>query len=410
MFERAEALPVGEIDSRIENVQSVLQEKKPEVSGLLISARLNLYYLTGTLGQGVLWVPIQGKPVLMVRKGLERAKLESPLENICRFKSYAEIAGLAKDFGSPIGDVVAIEKGGMSWQMGEMLTARMKGVSFVGGDGILAQVRSVKSPYELEMLRIAGTAHAESVEVELPKAISAGMSEYVVSTTLWDIYFSRGHQGVLRMGAYGEESFLGHVCAGDSGNYPSAYNGPLGIRGVSPAAPCMGSRQRVWNEGMILSVDTGFGHAGYHTDKTQVFWAGKRVSEHVYKAHSVAVEIIEYLAGSLKPGAVPEELYTRSLEMAAAAGYEEGYMGLGENKVPFVGHSIGLVIDETPVLAKRFTEPLQEGMVIALEPKIGLAGVGMVGPENTFEVTAAGGRSLTGEHFQIICVEQDSAR
>ncbi|MCD4688723.1 MAG: M24 family metallopeptidase, partial [Desulfuromonadaceae bacterium] len=57
-----------------------------------------------------------------------------------------------------------------------------------------------------------------------------------------------------------------------------------------------------------------------------------------------------------------------------------------------------LQIDEAPVIAKGFDEPLQEGMVLALEPKKGIEGIGMVGIENTFIVTAEGGRSITGTH------------
>jgi len=44
-------------------------------------------------------------------------------------------------------------------------------------------------------------------------------------------------------------------------------------------------------------------------------------------------------------------------------------------------------------------------MTIAVEPKIGIPGFGMVGLENTFEVTSEGGHSLTGAATGIICVE-----
>ena len=43
-------------------------------------------------------------------------------------------------------------------------------------------------------------------------------------------------------------------------------------------------------------------------------------------------------------------------------------------------------------------------MVIALEPKKGVAGVGLVGIENTFAVTPGGGRSLTGHHPGLLLV------
>jgi Xaa-Pro aminopeptidase len=81
-------------------------------------------------------------------------------------------------------------------------------------------------------------------------------------------------------------------------------------------------------------------------------------------------------------------------------------MALGGNKVRFIGHGIGLAIDEYPVIAKGFDAPLEAGMLFAVEPKIGIPGFGMVGVENTFEVTLEGGRCLTGSRFDIVCVER----
>jgi Xaa-Pro aminopeptidase len=90
---------------------------------------------------------------------------------------------------------------------------------------------------------------------------------------------------------------------------------------------------------------------------------------------------------------------------AEREGWAEGFMALGGNKVRFLGHGIGLAIDEYPVIAKGFDAPLEEGMTFALEPKLGIPGFGMVGVENTFEVTPGGGRCLSGEKFEIISVE-----
>ena len=80
-------------------------------------------------------------------------------------------------------------------------------------------------------------------------------------------------------------------------------------------------------------------------------------------------------------------------------------MGLGDNRVPFLGHGIGLTIDERPVVANGFDRPLEEGMTLALEPKIGIPGFGMVGLENTFEVGPEGGRCLTGGDTGILFLD-----
>jgi Xaa-Pro dipeptidase len=158
---------------------------------------------------------------------------------------------------------------------------------------------------------------------------------------------------------------------------------------------------------MPLSIDNGFMHEGYQTDRTQVYWLGARTSipAKVQAAQDCAMEIQARIAAALKPGIRPADLWEQSLEFARKAGFEEGFMGLGKNKVPFVGHGIGLAIDEYPAVAKGFDLPLEEGTVLAIEPKIGLPGIGMVGVENTFVVTPQGGKSLTGEQYEIICVK-----
>ena len=79
-------------------------------------------------------------------------------------------------------------------------------------------------------------------------------------------------------------------------------------------------------------------------------------------------------------------------------------MGFGARKVKFLGHGIGLTIDELPVIANGFDEPIQEGMVFAVEPKKGIPKIGMVGIENTFIVTPTGGRNITGNHPGLLLV------
>jgi Xaa-Pro aminopeptidase len=147
-------------------------------------------------------------------------------------------------------------------------------------------------------------------------------------------------------------------------------------------------------------------HEGYQTDKTQVYWLGKKnsIPDTVRAAHDCCIEIQARIAENLKPGVRPADLWDRSLGLAKKNGFEEGFMGLDRNKVSFVGHGIGLAIDEYPAVAKGFDISLEERAVLAIEPKIGLPGIGMVGVENTFVVTPQGGRSLTGENYEIISV------
>jgi Xaa-Pro aminopeptidase len=130
---------------------------------------------------------------------------------------------------------------------------------------------------------------------------------------------------------------------------------------------------------------------------------GRPLPEAALAAQARCVDIERRLAVALKPGAIPSRIYTETLGSLDAS-FRENFMGFGPRRVSFLGHGVGLQIDEPPVLAEGFDEPLAEGMVLALEPKKGIPGVGMVGTENTYQVTPDGGRSLTGCHPGLMLV------
>ncbi len=397
-------LPIEEFELRWAGCRRAMASIAPDCSGLLVFSRVNLYYLTGTLASGLLWLPREGKPVLLSRKGIERARIESPLPDIHPFRSFREISSILAGAGSPLAAPVAVEMGGLSWSLGRLLSEHLGKIDLVPGDRILSRARSIKTPRELAIMAEAGRRHGTCLEQALPRLLRTGLTEQRIAHLVWEVFFAAGHHGLLRMEKPGEEVFLGHVSVGEHGNYPSSYNGPLGVRGEHPAVPYMGSAECVWQPGQILSIDVGFSLEGYATDKTQVYLAGDLSSlpTRVRKAHDFCLDLQASVARALVPGAIPSEIAVAAFERARISGWEEGFMALGGNKVSFVGHGIGLVIDENPVLAKGFDEPLEEGMVLAVEPKIGLAGVGMVGVENTYLVTPSGGRRITGGAGAII--------
>jgi len=98
-FEALERIPRPELELRWERCRSLLREIAPEAGGLLVFSRLNIYYLSGIWPNGVFWLPLDGEPVLLVRRGLERARLESSCEAIASYRSFRELPDLIKDNG-----------------------------------------------------------------------------------------------------------------------------------------------------------------------------------------------------------------------------------------------------------------------------------------------------------------------
>lgn len=397
---------VKELMSRWGRARTLLGRFIPQAGGMFVFSRLNIYYFTGSFANGVFWLPLDGDPVLFCRRGEERVRIESPMDHVISFNTYRDIGSTLNDLGRPLPPTVGAEMNGLSWSLANSLVKHLPDQQFVPADKTIGMCRSRKSEQELAIIREAGLRHDKCLTSLLPPFLHEGMNELEISHKIMELFLAEGHLGMLRMENYGEEVFLGHISVGDSANYPSVFNGPVGLRGAHPAVPYMGSPDVVWKAGKPLTVDNGFTFAGYMTDKTQVYWLGKKegIPKNAYSAHNFCIELQDMIASLLKPGNMSGEIWRQCLELVEQTGWLEGFMGLGRNKVSFVGHGIGLAIDEYPVLAKGFDLPLEEGMTIAVEPKIGIPGFGMVGVENTYEITAGGGKCLTGSSFDILCV------
>ena len=78
-------------------------------------------------------------------------------------------------------------------------------------------------------------------------------------------------------------------------------------------------------------------------------------------------------------------------------------MGFGKDRVKFLGHGVGLEMDELPIFAKGFDTPLLPGMTFALEPKF-VFEHGAVGIENTFVLRENGAEKLNKFSEEIIYV------
>ncbi len=407
MFVPLDIIPEEELEFRWSKLRQLLQEHIPEASGLLVFSRLNIYWLSGHFGNGMFWLPIEGKPILFVRKGQDRAEIDASVQQIASFRSFKEFPKILSDFGQKCPGRIAVEKSGLNLALGEQLQQRLSDIECLSGDTILDWARSVKSNWEVNKIALAGQRHFRCLHDLLPEKIGPGMSEWQISCQIWQDCFALGHQGVLRMRNAGEEMFLGCVSAGDSGNFPTSLNSPDGCRGAHPAAPHMGYAGKIWNKEEVLMVDTCFSLEGYHSDKTQVYWAGSKESlpDKVRNAQETCLDLHDWVSEHLYPGITPEELAQHCFDKVKKDGWTNGFMGLGKNSVPFVGHGIGLCVDEWPAIALKFRTPLEKNMVLAVEPKIGLPEYGMVGVENTFLVTEKGGQSLTGDKYDLICLE-----
>ena len=186
--------------------------------------------------------------------------------------------------------------------------------------------------------------------------------------------------------------FWGHFMAGETALVTSFFDGAVGGPGVGPAYRFGASFKPLQRNEPVVVDYPGIFH-GYIVDMTRILVVG-RLPEKLVRAHRVALEIQETLIREVRPGWTAAAVYERARTLAGEAGLAAHFMG-HDNPVRFVGHGVGLELNEMPVLAPGFETELSPGMVFALEPKFAFPGAGVVGIENTFLVTADGLERLT---------------
>ncbi len=137
-------------------------------------------------------------------------------------------------------------------------------------------------------------------------------------------------------------------------------------------------------------------HNGYHADTTRTFFLGANPPDTARRAHEFCLEVERWIVERMRPGRVCSEVFLEVQSLVHARGEPQGFMGFDENRVRFFGHGVGLELDELPVIAKKIDLTIQPGMVVAVEPKAFLEGIGPVGIENTVVVAADGCERLCG--------------
>lgn len=393
-------VPITELNDRMQRFRVCMDAENPNWELAAIFGRINQYYFTGTMQDGVLLIPREGQAVFSVRRSYERACAESLFPDIRPMKGFRDAAPTAPGAGAVIHVDTEVVPLALLGRFRKYFLCK----EVASMDLQALRVRAVKSPYELAILERAGAVHRRVMEDGVPALLREGVSEAEFGCDLFSLMVRVGHQGIVRFGMFGVDIAVGQIGFGENSLYATSFDGPGGCLGIAPAAPVLGSRDRKLRKGDLVFVDIGFAVDGYHTDKTMVYMFGRPLPDEVVAIHTRCVEIQHQLAERIKHGAIPSQIYSGILD-GLDPEFLRNFMGFGNRRANFLGHGVGLQIDELPVLAEGFDEPLAEGMVLALEPKKGIPGVGMAGIEDTFVVTPQGGTSITGTHPGVILVK-----
>ena len=374
----------NELELKWRRIQQAMRQE--EADGCLLTMNMNLYYVSGQVFNGYFYLPAEGRPYWFVKR------LTVPETNqVHVIRKPEQMPELFRDLNLAMPRKLLLEEDELSYNEYIRLQHVFRAEATGNASALIRHIRMIKTPWEIEQMRISARRH-EAVYREIPACYRPGMRGVELQIEIEKRMRMHGSLGYFRAFGSNMDIFMGSLLAGENAGEPSPFDFALGGKGIHASGP-LGANGTLLREGTTVMADMSGNYTAYQTDMTRVFSIGK-LPDRAYRVHRVALEIQARMERTAKPGVSCAELYRDALAMAGQEGLKDCFMGT-HLQAKFVGHGVGLEINELPVLTTRSKDILQPGMTFAFEPKFVLAGIGAVGIENTFLVTDSGVEKMT---------------
>ena len=374
----------NELELKWRRIQQAMRQE--EADGCLLTMNMNLYYVSGQVFNGYFYLPAEGRPYWFVKR------LTVPETNqVHVIRKPEQMPELFRDLNLAMPRKLLLEEDELSYNECIRLQHVFRAEAPGNASALIRHIRMIKTPWEIEQMRISARRH-EAVYREIPACYRPGMRDVELQIEIEKRMRMHGSLGYFRAFGSNMDIFMGSLLAGENAGEPSPFDFALGGKGIHASGP-LGANGTLLREGTTVMADMSGNYTAYQTDMTRVFSIGK-LPDRAYRVHRVALEIQARMERTAKPGVSCAELYRDALAMAGQEGLKDCFMGT-HLQAKFVGHGVGLEINELPVLTTRSKDILQPGMTFAFEPKFVLAGIGAVGIENTFLVTDSGVEKMT---------------
>lgn len=384
-------LPREEASLRIDRLHKAMAGAG--IDGLLVADNADIFYLTGRVYAGFAYIPAGMAPLWFVRRPVE---LEG--DGVVYIRKPEDMASHIVAAGLAMPRRLGLELDILSFNQAERLRSVFPGAECVDATPMMRAMRAVKTDFEVEQMRLSGLKH-EQVYRKIPKLYRVGMTDVELQVEIERISRLEGCLGVFRISGQSMEIYMGNVLAGRNADVPAPYDFAMGGRGLDPSIPGGAAGEEIKEHNAVM-VDLNGNFTGYMTDMTRVFAVGSLPQEAV-DAHQCSIDICRAFEREARPGVEARTLYEMCADMARERGLERYFMGHRQH-AGFVGHGVGIEVNEWPVIAPRSRQILERNNTIALEPKFVIPEVGAVGIENTYVIEDTGARSLTNAPEEIV--------
>ena len=381
----------AELIRRSKAVQSLMRQE--DMDGALFFQDADLLYLCGTTQAEAVFLPLRGRPLVLAGSIIDRVRTETRLADVEPMPPRSKLRPCLEAYGRRKLRVLGLELDVLPVNFFQGLGREVLAWLEPGDvSPLILRARSVKSEFEVRQLK-AAAGELDQVFQTVPDVLAQGVTELGLEARLFGMAHAMGHQGLYRSRGFNHGMFLGHILSGTSGLIRSKMASPTGGSGVSPGYG-QGAGLKAIGPGELVSVDILGNHGGYIVDQARLFFTGP-VPDAVRETYERLLNVVKSLIKNIRPGMTSGAVYEQSFKLAEKNGLSDGYMGLGRKRCPFIGHGVGLEFDELPILSRKGETILEAGMVFALEPRVFLPEIGVVGIEDTYYLAGDGPEPIT---------------
>lgn len=390
-------VPGAELINRLKKFTTFMDMADDTWRYIFIFNPVNIYYFTGTMQDGILFIQRDEEPVYFVKRSVERATEEI---RYCKVMAYKELQDIKNELALNVFFPAFVDKSFVTIKLLEEFNSQFEFGKIYSCDTALNMCRSVKSKYELDILKEAGAIHADIMTNIVPELLTEDISERDAALLIFNEFMKNGHQGIVRFERAGMEFQTVNVAFGESSLNIYKYDIPAGITGLYAASPFFGSSKITLKQNDLITIPSVFGVNGYHSVCTYCY-AFNSLIDYIRRQHEHCKTLKDLAVLILKSGAKASDIYTEIMDNIHPE-IQGTFMGLGDSTLTHLGRGTGLAIDEFPIISKNNDKPLVENMVINLGFFSSLEGYGVTGMQHTYIVTAEGGVSINGQADDVI--------
>jgi Xaa-Pro aminopeptidase len=336
--------------------------------------------------------------MLFVRRGLEYARAEATVGPVKSMQGFSSITAVFGELGLE-GGVLGTELDVTSGQLYQRLKEAFAEWELVDVSSLVLNQRAVKDEEEIAATRRAA-AVADAGHRALPRAAAPGVSELELAAEVERAIRLAGHEGYQALRHAGARGGGVLLMSGENLAVRGGHGLVVTGAGLSPASP-YGPSRRVLCKGDLIVLDIGSTWGGYTADESRTFVLG-RPPEAQKALFAVTRETEGAVLDCLRSGVPVADVYAAAqavVDHGAAPFFPPGTLTLPG----FIGHGIGLELDEPPVLLPRVETCLREGMVLAIEVEVSAPEVGLMTKlEDTVVIRSDGCEVLTHAPRQLI--------